>query len=190
MGYSLSTLAKLPLDTENDFYIFILGVNANWKGGILQTIYENFDNLAKEIGPNAIIAKGLNPREWTYELTTKYFGEDAQVDRFFPGILITNSHPDNFDASSLRILISLEQVEENYANTEQFFNLLTDFISRKDMRFLDFAKNSINWVDEINKAIDLKPNILGFGINFNKLIDLIINKKDKVIIDDGKKTSR
>ena len=45
MGYTLSTLARLPLDGENEFYIFILGGNANWKGGILQTIYDNFDTL-------------------------------------------------------------------------------------------------------------------------------------------------
>ena len=182
MGYTLSTLARLPLDTENEFYIFILGGNANWKGGILQTIYDNFDTLAKAIGPSAIIAKGLNPREWTYEISRKYFYDIKEIDRYFPGILITNSHPDNFNEDSLRIFISLKHIEDNYDNIEQFFDLLTNFIRNKDRHFLDIARSKINWLDIANNTVDLKPNILGFGINFNVLLNLFSNKKDSPLI--------
>jgi len=182
MGYTLSTLARLPLDEENEFYIFILGGNANWKGGILQTIYDNFDTLAKEIGPHAIIAKGLNPREWTREISEKYFADIREIDRYFPAILITNSHPDNFDGDSLRILISLKNIEDNYENIEQFFDLLTNFIGRKDQRFIDIAKDKVKWLDIINDSIDLKPNFLGFGINLNSLISLAAKKKNPPLI--------
>lgn len=190
MGYSLSTLAKLPLEKGNEFYVFIIGGNANWKGGLLQTINENFDILAKEIGQNAIIAKGLNPREWTIEISEKYFSGIPNIDNLFPGILITNSHPDMFNDASIRILISLKQVESNYANTEQFFNLLTDFISRRNDKFLEFARANINWLDQINKSVELKPNIIGIGVNLNAIIDLVLNIKDKPIIDIKRKTSR
>ncbi len=178
MGYSLSTLAKLPFDKENEFYIFILGGNANWTGGVLQTVYDNFDALAKEIGPNAIIAKGLNPREWTMEISNKYFGDCNQIHNLLPGILITNTHPDKFNNDSMRILLSLEKVEENFSNTEQFFNLLTDFIKDKDKRFIEFAEKNIDWLKTINDTIDLKPNFFGLGVNLNALIALYIKSRE------------
>ena len=178
MGYSLTTLAKLPYDKDNEFYIFILGANANWKGGILESILKNFDYLAEQIGPNAIIAKGLKPREWTYEISQKYFSDINNIGELFPGLLITNSHPDTFDESSLRILVSLKQIEDNFENIEQFFNLLSDFISKKDDKFIQVAEKKISWIEKANQALELKPNFIGIGLNINKLIELNY-KKDK-----------
>lgn len=183
MGYSLSSIAKLPIDKENEFYIFILGGNANWEGGILQTLFKNFDILAKEIGHNSIIAKGLNPREWSQELSSIYFGENTNAENYFPGILITDSHPENFTKDSMRILISLNQVKEKFDNIEQFFNLLTDFTTRKNDSFIEFVETNVNWLNELNKAVDLKPNFIGLGININSLLDLVINKKIQPIIN-------
>lgn len=186
MGFQLSSIANLPYNEKNEFYIYVLGGNANWQGGILETVSKNFKLLAKEIGPNAIIAEGLNPKEWTYEIAAKYFGANANLEKFFPGFLITNSHPDKFDKNSMRILISLKQVQEHYKNIEHFFNLLTDFVTHKNKDFLNYIENNINWIKELNSAVDLKPKMMGIGINFNSMITLATEKKDKPIIENGK----
>lgn len=183
MGYLLSSLANLPYNEKYDFYLFILGGNANWQGGILETVSKNFEILAKEIGPNAIIAKGLNPREWTYEISEIYFGKNIQLDKFFPGFLITNSHPEKFDKDSMRILISLHQVETHYKNIDHFLNVMTDYVTHKNEDFLKYIENNINWIKEINNAVDLKPNVMGIGVNFNSLISLATDKNDKPIIE-------
>ena len=169
MGYSLSSLAKLPYDKDNDFYIFLLG-SAYYNGGLLEKLCNNFDLLAKEIGPNAVIAKGFNIKEWTLEISQKYFKDIQGIYEYFPGILITNSHPDDFDDNSVRILISLKQVDEKFANIEQFFDLLINFVRKKDDEFIKYAKGKIHWVDKVNESVDLKPNVIGFGININALI--------------------
>ena len=44
MGYMLSSLAKLPLDSDIDLYIFV--INGGWRGGAQDLIEQNFARLA------------------------------------------------------------------------------------------------------------------------------------------------
>ena len=182
MGYTLSRLGKLPYDKDNEFYIFVIGNNA-YKGGSLEKIVSNFDILAKDIGENNIIAKGLNGKEWTFEIATKYFKDIPQIHDYFPGILITNSHPDQFSEKSMRILISLKQVDDKFNNIDQFFDLLIDFVNKKDDRFLDYANKNISWLDIAVDGAHLKPNLMGIGINLNYFLGLF-KKSKKPIIDN------
>ncbi len=71
MGYALSSDANLPVEEDVNLYIFMLG-SPGWHGDLYEIVERNFDNIAREIGPNAVIVKGL---------VANYFPEDVR-DRF------------------------------------------------------------------------------------------------------------
>ncbi len=52
MAYMLSSLAELPVDSDVNFYIFV--INGGWSGGTSEIIERNFARIAQEIGPNAV----------------------------------------------------------------------------------------------------------------------------------------
>jgi hypothetical protein len=178
MGVVSAGLFNLP-DSNYEYYIFILGGNANWKGGVLESIFDNFDHLAKEVGPKSVILKGLNPREWTEEIVNTYFESVESVETLIPAILVTDSSPNRVNKDSLRILIALNEIENKFKSIEIFFDLLTDFTNKRNNNFVEYAKENINWVTEFNKVVELKPNFNGVGINLNALLELAFTKKQK-----------
>ncbi len=175
MGIATAKVLNLP-DSNYEYYIFILAGNANWEGGLLESINKNFDHLAKEIGLNSVIIKGLIPKELTEDIANTYFNGIENIQSLIPGILFTNSDPKKVDQNSIKILIPLTQIEKKFDSIENFFNLLTDFTNKRNSKFIDFTKDNIDWVDEFNKVIDLKPNAFGVGVNFNGLLELAFGK--------------
>jgi hypothetical protein len=176
MGIATANVLSLPA-SNYDYYIFILAGNANWKGGMLESINNNFEHLAKEIGLNSVIIKGLIPKELTEDIANTYFNGIENIQSLIPAIFFTNSDPKSVNQNSLKILIPLTKIEKKFDSIENFFNLLTDFTNKRNNNFIDFTKDNIDWVDGFNKVIDLKPNAFGIGVNFNGLLELAFGKK-------------
>ena len=182
MGYLLSDLGKLQVDAQVSLYIFV--INGGWRGGSYQLLMDNFSKLAREIGPNAVIATGLDGAAWTKQVAEKYLGriggEDA-LEALLPALLITDAHPDEIVPDGLqrqivpdylRLVIPLQTIEQR---SDRFFGALTDFATNGDMGFLQrFFRNADNI--GINDVISLAPNYYGIGINLNKALERYRNR--------------
>ncbi len=176
MGIVSAKVLSLPA-SNYEYYIFILAGNADWQGGMLEAVNRNFEHLAKEIGINSVIIKGLIPKELTEDIANTYFDGVTNIQSLLPGILFTDADPKSVNQNSLKILIPLSQIEKKFNSIENFFNLLTDFTNKRNDDFIHFAKDNIDWVEEFNKVIDLKPNAFGIGVNINGLLELAFSKK-------------
>jgi len=119
MGYMLNSLGNLPIDEDVTLYVFV--VNGTWRGGPYEAVERNFANIARQIGSNAVIVKGLR-ENWTDEIASKYFGPDhAEFLAALPALLVTDAHPDHLTDANLRLIISLSSVEERFGGFDAFF---------------------------------------------------------------------
>ncbi len=169
MGYMLTSLGNLPIDDEVHFYIFI--VNGQWQEPTYALIEQNFAAVARSIGKNAVIAKGLNSQEWYGEVAETYLGKDH--DTYFsmlPALLITDAHPSHVLPESLRLLVPLRDVDSRFGGWSQFFNLLTDFVQLKNDEFVKRFEKRESPIDVMNSVVSLKPGMFGVSININELI--------------------
>jgi len=182
-GYMISTLGYLPYENNMNFYIFLVG--SNWIGNNAEIILRNFENIARQIGPDASIVRGLEEPFWSNEIIKKYFGDgNLQLYSCLPALLITDSHPDNLNEDNLRLFIPISDINKNFQDFEGFFNQLIRFVRFHDTTFLDKFIDKTNILDNLLDIIDLNPNFWGIGINLNnfikKFIKTNINKKFKI----------
>lgn len=175
MGYQLTSLGNLPVQPDIDLYIFV--VDGNWRGGRFEILEDNFSEIARAIGPKAIIAKGFKESLWSEELCRRYLGKEYDaILPHLPALLITNAHPAKLTDESLRLLIPLGQGEEEFGDLESFFRGLSRFAEKRDPQFLRRFEDQRDWIKEGNKIIDLKPNFFGIGVNLNEFIRRIRTK--------------
>lgn len=169
MGYQLTSLGNLPIEEDVTLYIFV--INGNWLGGRYDVLEQNFSEIARAIGPNAVIAKGFEESLWSEELCQKYLGRDySELFDLLPALLLAEDHPETLEEGSLRLLISLKNAEDEFGDLESFFRALTRFARDRDATFLDRFKDQRDWLQEGNSIIDLKPNFFGIGVNLNEFI--------------------
>lgn len=160
MGYMLSSLGNLPVDDDVRFYVFI--INGQWAEPLYQVMEQNFANVARSIGKNAVIAKGLKPEEWYGEVATAYFG-DGYADYFhlLPALLLTDAHPAQISENSMRLLAPLRDVEGRFGGWPVFFQMLTDFVRFRSDEFLQRFHQREDTVSTINRIVELRPGAFG-----------------------------
>jgi len=125
MGYYLTKLTNLPIEEDIDIYIFIIN-EYSWKGGLLESIQNNFKKLADSIGPRAIIIEGTSKRFYG-EVVEKYLGSNYEkLKSLLPALLITDTHPEKLTEESLRVIIPLREVDSQY---EIIDNFLCDLVA-------------------------------------------------------------
>jgi hypothetical protein len=178
MGYMLSSLGKLPIEEDVEFYIFV--INGGWRGGPTEIISQNFERIARDIGPQTVIAKGFEEPFWSDEICEKYLGKKhTALFSFLPALLITDSHPERLKPESMRLLIPLREVKNRFGTFDQFFSSLIRFVRHKDTEFLERFEDGTNMSDEALKIVELKPNFFGIGVNLNRLIKKFMNRSKK-----------
>ena len=169
-GYMISSLGDLPIEDRIKFYIYIIN-GFSWKGSINEVILENFENIAREIGPNASIVKGLNEPFWSNEIIEKYLGKShQQILSLLPALLITNSHPSNLRENSLRLIIPLRNINRDFFDVSNFFILLVQFIKNGDLEFLNKFDDKTSMIDKILDYVEISPSFFGIGINLKAFI--------------------
>lgn len=179
MGYILSSLGRLPIEEDVDFYIFL--IDSGWYGGLTEIILQNFEKIAEDIGPRAVIAKGFKKQSWSDEICEKYFGKKyTTLSKFLPALLITDSHPKRLKSESMRLLIPIHEVKSHFGTFDLFFSLLTSFVRDKDPEFLERFKNGTNMSEEDLNILILEPNVFGIGLNVKNLIKKILNWRKKL----------
>jgi hypothetical protein len=134
-------------------------------------------DIARRIGPNAVIAKGFDSETWSREVSKKYLGENNQLPiDLLPALLLTDAHPDDLKESSLRLLVPLQDAKMRCGGSlETFFNALSDFSLNRNPSFLSKFEEKSS-LSKAWSAIDIKPNFYGIGINLKEGTALIQGK--------------
>jgi hypothetical protein len=165
MGYALSELGNLPVQPGITLYIFVIG--GGWR---VSAIEENFMELARRIGPNAVIAKGFDQTAWSAQVCQRYLGKDVSTSAdVLPALLLTDSHPKLLNSTSLRLLVPLRDAEARFGGVDSFFDALTSFAVNRDKAFLDRFQDQTSFARKVWSAVELKPNMFGFGVNIKEL---------------------
>ncbi len=88
-------------------------MNGRWSGEFNDLIERNFSALAKQIGPNSVIAKGFEPEAWSDQVCSKYLGKNTKtmID-VLPALLLTDSHPGRINEKIAFAEFEVEKVAE------------------------------------------------------------------------------
>jgi hypothetical protein len=193
MGYQVHTIASLPMETNINFYIFV--INGGLEDPVYKLLDENFSRLARNIGADSILVKGFD-REFSYQVIDSYFTgfKDSVKKSIYsdwllgnlPALLITDCHPsvagdlldgDRKNAGKmdkvLRLLIPLRQAIKQSGELELFFRELEAFTQGQNDGFLDKFRNPITLRDmaiDRSDVLLLQPNFFGLGINVNAFL--------------------
>lgn len=169
MGYSLTSLGNLPTQNNISLYVFI--IDNGWHNDLTESLKNNFDKLAERIGPNAVLAKGHHPEDWSSQVYKKYMGEFKKLDpKNLPALLITDTHPDLQNANSLRLFVPILDAKKRFGGIEVFFQELSEFSRNRKSDFLERFEDKTTTIDSALSMLELKPNFFGFGVNINELI--------------------
>lgn len=164
----LSSLGNLPIQEDVSLYIFV--INGRWRGEFNDAIEENFGALAKQIGPNSVIAKGFDPEAWSDQICSKYLGKDTKtMYDVWPALLLTDAHPEKLAEKSLRLLVPLRNADKRFGGVETFFTALAEFAKSRNPNFLARFENKETLKSKAWSVLELKPNIFGFGINLKEV---------------------
>jgi len=175
MGYALSTLGNLPLQDEISLYIFVVG--SSWKDEAYRAIEDNFMELAKQIGPTAVIAKGFEPEVWSSQVCDRYLGKSTEtLYDVFPALLLTDSHPDRLSETSMSLLVPLRDAQKRFGGAAAFFDALSEFARTRNPSFLARFEEKPTIEGKVWSVLELKPNFFGFGINLKELVARVQGK--------------
>lgn len=176
MGYKLTSLVHLPLDEDVEMYVFSIG-DGLWQGGLYEVVHNNFDNLAREIGPKAIIVEALQ-EEFHGEVVEKYLGKHYdELKNIMPALLITDSHPDTLRPESMRILIPLGDVHQHYPVVDQFLSDLAAFTRGESDSLLERLEQGVKPLEAANEIVRVSlPVVPGFvAVNLNHAVKQLRN---------------
>jgi hypothetical protein len=169
MGYHLNTLMNLPVDEDVQFYIFLVKEPYNDEDS--KKVLDNFKEIAKGLGDHAVIAQGLAEESFPDEVLRAYMGENmGRYAHMLPALLVTNDHPEQVKASTLRLFVPLATVEKRYGTWATFFRLVKNFVTGKDDEFL-VKFNDHGTAIDLNKAIGIKIPLGPISVNLNEFIE-------------------
>ena len=92
MGLKVSTIARLPIATDRDYFIYFL--DYGWDEPLSRALYDNFDRMAAFAAENrSLVIAGLNRQEFANEVLRwhQVNGEDAE--NLLPAIMIADCDP-------------------------------------------------------------------------------------------------
>lgn len=171
MGYKLSSLVRLPFEDDVEMYVFSIG-DGIWNGGLHEVVHKNFDNLAREIGPHAIIVEALQA-EFHGEVVEVYLGKHYdELKNIMPALLITDAHPDALTPESLRILIPLGDVHQHYPVVDHFLSDLAAFTRGDSDILLKRLEEGIKPLEAASEVVRISlPVVPGFvAVNLNHAV--------------------
>jgi len=172
MGYALNELANLPVDDNVHFYIFV--VNGQYREPLYQMMQQNFMEIARSIGSNAVIAVGTEPKEFTTQVARTILGKgnsDSSFLKLLPALIITNAHPEKLTAESVRLVVPLHDAESRFGGWSQFFTMLSAYVRGESDEFVKRFEAKESLVEAANKVLSVKPGMFGVSLNINELVE-------------------
>lgn len=168
MGYKLTSLINLPIDDTISIYVFSIG-DELWEGGLGEVVHKNFDNIAREIGSNAIIVGALTD-VFHQEVVQKYLGVHyKELKNELPALLITDTHPEQLNSKSMRVLIPLRKAHEIYPIIDNFLSDLAAFARGESDDLLNQLEKGLNLSgiagDIVEFSFPIVPSVLSVNLN-------------------------
>lgn len=194
MGYKISNLASLP-ENDGDFHVFIIGEGGEEQ---LAWVTSNFDQLAKDIGPRAVVVQGHND-QLTHEIVSlvrKYSNENSEA-VLFQGLFlfVSEGHPQTtmkqvyvfpLTSTDLEAAESVEYMAEvvgrvvGAIRSGTFSEMAAD--ESRDTFTMHYGGGLVfKFLKSLNDIIELKPNVVGFGINFNAMIEAKLKRYERSV---------
>lgn len=194
MGYKISKLANLP-ENLRDFHAFIVGEGTDppldWMQG-------NFDRLAQEIGPDAIVFQGRDQtltddimvllQRYSNDQTTDFLGEGLFLfvseghpqTTMKPVFVFPLTRADERSDDSVDYLAAVVDRVIGAISSDEFADLVTE--DSPDSYSMHYGGGLIfQFLTRLNEILELKPNIGGFGVNFNEIIQAKLESYKRVI---------
>jgi len=187
MGYIATDLARVP-SSGFEWYVFLL--EDRWNDDLRRELVENFQILAAEVGPSALVVRGSQPEQFYDQVFAHYALHERgfEARRFpLPALLITDTppseiegHPDKLENAKMVLL----PLESNYirpgsitAILREVANTLRDSDSIKALQSLDKSRIEKRW-GWITRYFNFKPSFLGFEVDVDQILnDLFLNRK-------------
>ncbi len=98
MGLKVSTISRLPLDTDRDYFVYFL--DYGWEEPFSQALHANFDAFAGGLaGHKGIVIAGLHRQEFADEVLSWHSLNGEPAEQLLPAILISGCHPEEFQVN-------------------------------------------------------------------------------------------
>jgi len=178
MGYIASHIATVPSTGFQWYLIFLEGPFAD---EIRKEIDAHFLTLAREVGKEVLVVRGLDPsafRRSVYEAPA-FFDEKWRKRAEFPALIVTNRVPSEAvsDANALEkgkvIIFPLADVYREHKSIAGFLTELVEALKQEDairsLEDLDGNKLQKGW-GWLGKYFKLEPGFFGFNLKLNSAI--------------------
>lgn len=194
MGLMVHCLGRLPTDLERSYYIYIL--DFGWQEPLGNSLRQNFTRMASLAAQNdAVVIAGTDPEVFTKEVISFHSNSELLsyshingriADDLLPAILITTSHPREFqglnESESIcrKIPIDSELDRLLLIPIRNFCKSSTDVIQlverifrdiREQKRLSEFSVREIMHRDKYKiptDALILQPNNNGIGVDLEE----------------------
>lgn len=183
MGLLVHNLGNLPVDTERDYFIYML--DYGWHEPLSEAIRANFTNMARLASESkSVVIAGVEPIHFENEVFSYHGinGEDGE--EILPALMITTLHPRYFrnNNQSLRergeiddklLIIPLKSCCKTTSDVIDLISKLFKDIKEKkslaDFSIQKEIRKGSGW-RSLADAFILRPNVHGVGIDFKKLL--------------------
>jgi hypothetical protein len=191
MGLMIHSLAKIPLNAERDYYIYLL--DYGWSEPIADTLRKNFQKMAQLASEtHSVVMMGLEGSHFNDDVLSWHRINGQPGDEMLPAILITTRHPHLFKEDQLH---SYATLREDYSDRmlliplQKVCNAPRDVVTLIEKLFRDIKEKKtladFQVVSEMKKgkrgaladALLLEPNIAGVGININTVINYLLGRE-------------
>ncbi len=178
MGYIASHVATVPSTGFKWYLIFLEGPFAD---EIKKEIDAHFLTLAREVGRDVLVVRGLDPtafRESVLEAPA-FFDEKWRRRAAFPSLIVTNRVPSDAvsDANVLEkgkvMIFPLADIYREHKSIAQFLTDLLQALKQEDtieaLDDLDGNKLQKGWT-WLGRYFKMEPGFFGFNVKLNSAI--------------------
>ncbi|MBY0279413.1 hypothetical protein K2Z84_29100 [Candidatus Binatia bacterium] len=186
MGLKVHSLARLPSDTDRDYFVYLL--DYGWDEPLSRGLRGNFDRLADIASRHrAVVVTGFDGEEFTNEVFSWHQINGQPGEEILPAILVTTCHPHRFAEqndfprrstrhkgglfSDRMVLIPLRSVCRTETDvTAVIERIVTDI--REKRQLPDFDVHHVLAKGErgaLTDALILQPNLAGVGVDLRAL---------------------
>ncbi|MEW6126038.1 MAG: hypothetical protein AB1757_03160 [Acidobacteriota bacterium] len=190
MGLMIHSLAKLPLNAERDYYIYLL--DYGWKEPIADTLRSNFHKMATLASEtHSVVMMGLEGSHFNDDVLSWHNINGQPGDKLLPAILITTRHPHLFkedrqynystlrdDYSDRLLLIPLQKICKTPRDVVILIERLFTGIKEKKTlsNFQVSSEMKKGKLGALADALLLRPNIKGVGVDLNYVINYLMGR--------------
>ena len=185
MGLKVSTIARLPLDSDREYFVYFL--DYGWDDSFSEVMYNNFDNFASGLaGQNGLVIAGLNRQEFADEVLSWHSLNGEPTDELLPAILVSGCHPEEFRRSNEfgrgwsegnegvrkhdgAILIPLRDVCKSPDDVVPIISsILGSIRNRQKIEEFDILRQ-MGGSDKEAEIFVLQPNFYGIGVDLKAI---------------------